>query len=652
MTPEALTQEKEGEFKTDIKNIVHIFAKSLYPRDDMFIRELLQNAQDSIVKRQVQEPLHPGRIDIIADGKSNVLVIRDDGIGMTEQEILDYLCTIGGSGTREFRKSILERDRESAESLIGQFGIGMLSAFVAAEKIVIDTRSFHAAPEEGIYWWVMPGEKYHYRPVHRPTPGSTVMVYLKTEYRRLANTSRLKEAIVKYADFIPIPIFVNGEGPVNSIDPPWHREFKNEQEEKRYYLDWLADRVPDIPIEIIPVNITSPHPVKGVLYISDRRLPDVHTSGLLDIYQKRLFVCEENRTLLPPWAQFVRGIIDSPALNLTAARDAVQIDTVHDEIRESLGLLIIDSLLKLSRDDPVRFRRILQWHHYQIKEMAIRFDEFFDAIADSVIFEVSIPDTTGKGQAFRMMSIPEYLEYQQEPDENNRRHIYYISERGAAAQFYRLCQAKNIIAVNAGMYHDQEFLMKYADLHPDDIVLEQIDIAAGTVIFDPLEDSERTEYLELEHHVRNIVLDTFPDQDLTVITERFEPSGLPAVLTTIKDMELSKRLKFLVSHPGITSEAFRELFMDYIGWENPHIEPAVLHLNADNYLVQSIRREDFSDPLIQDLLLTFYQNAYLYSQKTLTPDYLEVMYNQTLKTLTHVVHLRRQIRDGAGMVSP
>ena len=192
MTPESLTQEKEGEFKTDIKNIVHIFAKSLYPRDDMFIRELLQNAQDSIVKRQVQEPLHPGRIDIIADGKSNVLVFRDDGIGMTEQEILDYLCTIGGSGTREFRKSILERDRESAESLIGQFGIGMLSAFVAAEKIVIDTRSFDAAPEEGIYWWVMHGEKYHYRSVQRPTPGSTVMVYLKTEYRRLANTSRLK----------------------------------------------------------------------------------------------------------------------------------------------------------------------------------------------------------------------------------------------------------------------------------------------------------------------------------------------------------------------------------------------------------------------------------------------------------------------------
>ena len=165
MTVTAHTHEKEGEFRTDLKNIVEIFAQSLYPEEDMFIRELIQNAHDSIVKRQVHDPMHLGRIDIVVNGTTNLLMIRDAGIGMTEQEILDYLCTIGGSGTRTFRKSIVERDRESAESLIGQFGIGILSAFVASDRIVIDTRHYLADPHEGIHWSVNPGENFRYNSI-------------------------------------------------------------------------------------------------------------------------------------------------------------------------------------------------------------------------------------------------------------------------------------------------------------------------------------------------------------------------------------------------------------------------------------------------------------------------------------------------------
>jgi molecular chaperone HtpG len=113
------------------------------------------------------------------------------------------------------------------------------------------------------------------------------------------------------------------------------------------------------------------------LYISDRQLPDSDMAGMVDIYQARMFIRQGDRTMLPLWAKFVRGVIDSMALTPIAARDAVQQDAVHDAIRDALGRLIINALESLATEDKPRFRRLMEWHHYHIKGMAVEFDEFF-----------------------------------------------------------------------------------------------------------------------------------------------------------------------------------------------------------------------------------------------------------------------------------
>jgi HSP90 family molecular chaperone len=141
-----------------------------------------------------------------------------------------------------------------------------------------------------------------------------------------------------------------------------------------------------------------------------------------------MFIKEGDREILPPWAKFVRGVIDSPALTPTAARDAVQQDRVHSEIQAVLGRLIIDTLQQMARNEPARFRCLMEWHHYGIKGMAIEFDDFFHAVADTVIFEINITE----GHSFRTLTIPEYCKLQTETDDKGRKVIYYISEHGAA----------------------------------------------------------------------------------------------------------------------------------------------------------------------------------------------------------------------------
>jgi molecular chaperone HtpG len=636
--------KKSGKIKTDFKGLIELLAKNLYPQEDMFIRELIQNAHDSIVKRETIETEPPaGKINITVNRESRTITFEDNGVGMTAQEIEEYLATIGRSGTGEFRKHLQEKDRNKAQMLIGQFGIGILSAFVVAERLVVETCSV-VDPPNGLRWSIEGGDpKWVIEPIKKDTPGTIVTVYLKHEHLKITNLEKLKSSVLKYADFLPFPIYINREGPVNTINAPWHRSYSTDEERKGEYMAWVDRRFPDIPLEIIPVDLDSPYTIKGVLYISDRHIPDINMAGMVDIYQSRMFICEGDRNLLPLWAKFVRGVIDSPHLKPTAARDAVQQDNkVYKEIRKILGQLIIDAIKRIAREDPQRFYRLMKWHHYHIKGMALQFDDFFDAIADMVIFEINQKEADGR--SFKMVTLRDYCNMQNITDERGRKIIYYISEYGAASQFYRLCQARGIFAINAGLVFEEEFLRKYADKHSDEVVLERVDIAGGTVIFEPLTDAERQKYLEIEYSLRVKLRQALPDQETIIQTERFLPSEIPAVLTQTKEREVGEKLKDLADNPMLSTE-MREVIIEALGIQQHRLQPVVLHINANNPLINQLCREDFDNPLIQDVWMMVYNNAFLYSRQFLSIQNIEALYEQTIRALDSMLDLLKEVRQ-------
>jgi len=509
--------KKKGTIRTDFHGFSELLAKHLYPQEGMFVRELLQNAHDSILRRETLENVPSvGSIGIIADRAAKTISFRDNGAGMTEQEIVDHLSTIGRACTGELRQQLHKMDRTSAQKLIGQFGIFILSTFFVAERLVMETRSL-VDGESGIRWTFSGGRDYDLKFIKKKELGTTVTLYLKPEYLGMANPVILQEAVHKYADFLPFPIYVNNHGPVNTMQAPWHRSYESDADRNNAYRAWVRCRFPDIPLEVIPVEMEAPHPVKGVLYIPDGHIPSIDMLGMVDIYQDRAFIRHNDQNVLPRWAKFVRGVIDSPALAFTAARNVEYEDTVRNEIRNALGHLIIDTLQRLAKEDNVRFRRLMEWHHYYIKSMAVQFDDFLETIADTVIFEVNFPNPKDKGRALQKMTISEYLKLQKDTDDDGRKVIYYFSEHDAGPQFYRLYQAKTLRALNADRVIEEQFLEKYAEKHYQDVTLQRVAVSEGEIIFEPLSDIERDQNGDRDYRRCTLLYATLPNQETTIL---------------------------------------------------------------------------------------------------------------------------------------
>ncbi len=511
--------------RIDLQGLIRLLAKNLYSEADVFVRELIQNAHDSLQRRaEVDGAAAPtGWIRIRTDYRAAIVSFEDNGLGLTESEIHDYLSTIGRSGTGAFREELARRGRQAEVSLIGQFGIGLLSAFVVASRVEVETRSGRA--DSPAWRWVSEGQReYELASAERATVGTTVTLHITESYRDMLDPDELRKAIKKYADFIPFPIYLNDEdAPANVIDAPWHRAFGDEQERLGEYWIFANRRFADLPLEVIPVDLEVPHRLSGVLYISDRALPDINTAGLADVYQNRMFLMARNRDLLPAWAKFVRGVIDSPALTPTASRDAIQMDATAREIRDALGRVIMRHLQALAVRDAERLTRIMQWHAYHMTGMAVAHDDFFDAVAELV------PFNTNRGT----LTLREYLARAARVSDEPGADVFYFSEPGSAAQFNLLADARGLLVIDASSNFEEQFLRKYAK-RQGPMRLHHITVAGSTFLFEPLSREQAATFRRLELDFQALL----PDSRSQARTVRFLPAELPAVTMLTADAQL------------------------------------------------------------------------------------------------------------------
>lgn len=590
----ATKQAQQFEFRTELRGLIRLLAKHLYANEDVFVRELIQNAHDAINRRREihKENAPAGVIRVRVDKDAQTITFTDNGAGLTEQEIHDYLATIGKSGTDEFRQDLMKHGRQASVNLIGQFGIGLLSAFIVSKRVLLETLSCHSG--NSAWQWESSGDKdYVLAPGLRDEIGTSVTLYISDEYRDVLDLDFLRNSIRKYADFLPVEIYLNDEeAPVNSINAPWHKTFSKKADEIQELLVFIARRFPgEYPLEVIPIHIRTTFRADGVLYISDRSIPFVETSGQVDIYQSRMFIQASNNEILPAWAKFVRGVIDSPDLTPNAARDAVQRDGVFNAIKESLGKAIVDHLKQLARENPHHFQRVMLWHQYHIKGMALTDNEFFKEIADLVPFD------TNQG----VCSLQAYLE--RAPVIDERRSLVYFNERGSALQYYMLCNAKGLLVINASLAFEENFLKRYVQLHPE-IRLHQINIAESEFIFEKLDDRELPQFRQLE-----LVFEALIGNELNVKPRvvRFRPDSVPAVVTLSPDAKALMELQATRDNWRVP-ESVREIVGKVLE-ERPL--PLTLYFNANNSIIQQLSRMNLHSTAATRSLTAIYNNALL-----------------------------------------
>lgn len=591
-----------GQMTINLPGVIKTLGESLYSDPSVSVRELIQNANDTCVVRQANDPNSPpGEIHIHFDNWRRTLVIEDNGAGMTEEEVKEFLTVIGSSKTDEVRAELQSMGQGSlAERLIGRFGLGLLSAFIIGDRIEFVTLSYKEGAQP-IWWECDGGQEYTMGPATDKTvPGTTVTVYVSPKHVGMLKDEKLTDLIHLYAELLEVPIYLDPiPKPINAMSAPWHREATEAE-----FRQFVANRYPDdsildtIPIEIVEDD--GDFKVGGVLFVPKQPLFIVKEHGDVIVYVRRMFVCKDERTLLPDWAKFVKGVIESPNLRETTSREAILHDENFERVQKAVGRAILDYLTRVSTDNPRLFKEIVTNHNLVIKAWAIASDDLFDRIKDIVLF------TTDAGT----ISLPRYFEmskYSKGATSNDvNRYIFYFTTPGGAGQHTMLFAAKGLRVIDAQNFPDEGFLQKYASKH-EDVILRRLDVG-GDFIFEELEARER-KWAELEEE--------YSHQRIDAKVVRFLPEDIPAVLVFPETEPVSDQVDSLLADPNLSSplrNLVRQMWDDREKQRRGRVSGGgILYVNAGNTVVQKLVDLDLADYEVQEVMIVIYNNALMLS---------------------------------------
>ena len=363
----SVAEKQEFTFQTEIKQLLHLLSHSLYQNKEITIRELISNASDALDKlRHIQltdEKYRDGetlQITIEPDKEGTTLTIRDNGIGLTHDELVKNLGTIAHSGSLEFL-SKLNADAKNAVSLIGQFGVGFYSAFMLAERVEVLTRSYQ--DEQGWRWESEGTGNFSIQPADDVPRGAQIRLHLKADLvEDFTSDYRLQHTIKKYSTFVPHPIMLGGEK-LNEMTPIWV-EPKSQVKPEQYsaFYQYISHRTQEQPLWHLHQAVDLPLQFHSILYcpsVNWEKLGMGRMEHGLHLCAKRILVQDDCRELLPDYLQFMYGIVDSADLPLNVSRETLQDNTVLRKIRKVLVKGVLDHLAKLSESEPETFKTFI-----------------------------------------------------------------------------------------------------------------------------------------------------------------------------------------------------------------------------------------------------------------------------------------------------
>jgi molecular chaperone HtpG len=381
------------EFQTEVNQLLHLIIHSLYSHKEIFLRELVSNASDALDKLKYLNlteeaykslPFDP-RIDLDLDEEARTLTISDNGIGMSEEDLISHLGTIARSGTKNFL-SQLSGDAKRDSNLIGQFGVGFYSVFMVADHVQVISRK---AAEEKAWRWTSDGKSgFEIEPAERAQQGTTVTVYFNDEGKEFANGWKLKEIVKKYSNHIAFPIYLTADKSewdeeakksvkkrsteqINSASALWKRpksELKDEDYKELYKTisgDW------EDPMFWFHTKAEGTMEYTTLFFIPAKAPVDLYQAGYkpgVKLYVKRVFITDEAKDLLPPYLRFVRGIIDSEDLPLNVSREILQQNRVLSAIKTASVKKILSELKSIADKEPEAYLKFIAEFNRPVKE--------------------------------------------------------------------------------------------------------------------------------------------------------------------------------------------------------------------------------------------------------------------------------------------
>ena len=585
----------QHEFKTELKQILEIITHSLYSNTEIFLRELISNASDaidrvrfeSLTDTNLEEGDSNWKIKVTADKDAKTLTISDNGIGMSEESIVNQLGTIARSGTKEFVQRLKEAKADDQFNLIGQFGVGFYASFMVADKVTVVTR-MGGLPADQAIEWVSDGQgTYSLETVTKESRGTDVILHLKDDQEEFLDEWRIREIIKRYSDFVEHPIVMDqeeteGEGdeqttkivenPINAQKTIWLRQPSDISEEdynefyKQISNDWTS------PAKTIHLTPEGKINFKAILYLPAKKPFDFNfrkqETGL-QLFIQRVMIMRDCEDLLPEYLRFVRGVVDSADLPLNVSRELLQANKLVANIRSTLVNRILRELDRMKSKKREDYEAFYQEFEGFLKEGVNTDFANKEKLADLLLFEST------KTEAGKFTTLADYVEQLKDEDDE----IYVLTGESRAL----LESSPYLEAFKA---RDQEVLLL---THPmDEWVLSSLTEYKGRKL-------KQIDKGEIESQ---------DERDEETKKEETEKYGglfdhLQGFISDVKEIRPSTRLTesaaCLVSEEDAMS-AHMERLMKELGQGDAPTSKRILELNTNHEAVKALQQMHDSNP--------------------------------------------------------
>ena len=395
---------KNHSFQAEVSKLLDLVANSLYSEREIFLRELISNSADACEKLRYQSLSKKNilgddkdlKITVKVSKKKKTIEIQDNGIGMSNEELIDNLGTIARSGTSKFMEA-MKNKKESDVSAIGQFGVGFYSSYMVSDTVEVTSKS--ADNQEAHLWKSNGKENYTIDKINEADRGTIIKLHIKKDAEEFLDAMRLRSIITKYSNYIPFPIILDDidnakekEEKINEGDPLWLKDKKDikEQDYKQFYNNISFNF--DEPLKTVHFNAEGVINYKALLYLPTNQPMDLFNSdkkNKIKLYVQKVFISDECDEIMPNWLRFVPGVVDSQDISLNISREMLQNNPVIEKIKKGITNKILNEMGSIAKKDNVKYLDFWKNFGAVIKEGLYEFNDHHEKILTLLRFENS-----------------------------------------------------------------------------------------------------------------------------------------------------------------------------------------------------------------------------------------------------------------------
>ena len=456
---------EKGTISIHTENIFPIIKKWLYSEKEIFLRELVSNAVDAITKLQhvnLVEGLKLAEdyvIDISIDKDAGTLTIKDNGIGMTADEIRKYINQVAFSSAEEFVEKF--KDLEDKNQIIGHFGLGFYSSFMVSDKVEIRSLSYQQ-DAAGAHWTCEGTTSYELEEIDKKERGTEVILHLEEEEKEFLDADKVREVLKRYCNFLPVAIKLEGEQ-VNDSAPLWNQSASEVSEEQ--YKEFYSKLYPmaDEPLFWIHLNVDFPFNLKGILYFPRLTTEFDVAKSHIKLFCNQVFVSDNCPELIPEFLTPLQGCLDAPDLPLNVSRSYLQNEPQVRKIREVITSRVASKISDLAREDREAFSKIWEDIHTFVKYGMMRDDKFYDKVKDQVVFR-----TTDDS---KYTTLADYLV---RAAAKHDKKVYYANDEAAQATYIKLFKSQGMEVILLDTLIDSHFI-QFLEMKDSEVKWERVD---------------------------------------------------------------------------------------------------------------------------------------------------------------------------------